>query len=125
MRIIQVPRETVPALIGLNTDKLQDTKLMTGSRITRPEVYSCAWVSTLPLSESLIQEIAKICPFMAKTWSSYGSSNWFFLNHNQCSQECSMPNFSFPGVSHSPLFLKLAKIWPFYGKNMVLQIGSF
>ena len=31
--------------------------------------------------------------FMAKTWSSHGPSNWFFLNLNQCAQGCSMPNF--------------------------------
>ena len=30
---------------------------------------------------------------MAKTWSSHGPSNWFFLNLNQCAQGCSMPNF--------------------------------
>ena len=106
----------------------------------------------------------KYGPFMAKTWSSYGSVNWFFLNHNQCAQgcsmpyftnlgvshsplflenmaitctshgpsnrfflnhnqcaqECSMPNFTNLGVSHCPLFLEMAKIWPFYGQNMVL-----
>ena len=28
-----------------------------------------------------------------------------------------MPNIKLPGESHSPLFLKIAKIWPFYGKN--------
>ena len=27
---------------------------------TRPEVYSCAWFSILPLCESVIQKIAKI-----------------------------------------------------------------
>jgi len=27
---------------------------------TRPEVYSCAWFSTLPLSESVIPDVAKI-----------------------------------------------------------------
>ena len=62
----------------------------------------------------------KYGPFMAKPWSSHGPSNWFFLNHNQCAQGCSMPNFTFLGVSHSPLFLEMAKIWPFYGQNMVL-----
>ena len=31
-----------------------------------------------------------------------------------------MPNFTILGVSHSPLFLEMAKIWPFYGQNMVL-----
>ena len=30
---------------------------------------------------------------MAKTWSTHGPSNWFFLNLNQCAQGCSMPNF--------------------------------
>merc|ERR1711954_159100 len=43
-----------------------------------------------------------------------------FLNHNQCAQGCSMPNFTNLGVSHCPLFLEMAKIWPFYGQNMVL-----
>merc|ERR1711954_487160 len=36
----------------------------------------------------------KYGPFMAKKWSSNGSSNWLFLNLNQCAQGCSMPNFS-------------------------------
>ena len=30
---------------------------------------------------------------MAKTWSSHGPWNWFFLNLNQYTQGCSMPNF--------------------------------
>merc|ERR1711954_589171 len=68
----------------------------------------------------LFLEMAKHGPFMAKTWSSHGPPNWFFLNHNSCSQGCFMPNFKILGVSHSPLFLEMAKIWPFYGHNMVL-----
>ena len=59
-------------------------------------------------------------PFMAKTWSSHGPSNWFFLNHNQCAQGCSMSNFTILGVSHHPLFLEMAKIWPFYGQKLFL-----
>ena len=35
-----------------------------------------------------------------------------------------MPNFTILGVSHSLLFLEMAKIWPFYGQNKVLQICS-
>ena len=66
------------------------------------------------------QKWPKYGPFMAKTWSSHGPSYWFFLNHNQCAQGCSMPNFTILGVSHSPLFLEMAKIWPFCGQNMVL-----
>ena len=31
-----------------------------------------------------------------------------------------MPNSTILGVSHSPLFLEMAKIWPFYGQKMVL-----
>ena len=57
---------------------------------------------------------------MAKTWFSHGPSNWVFLNHNQYAKGCSMPNFTTLGVSHRPLFLEMAKIWPFYGQNMVL-----
>ena len=57
---------------------------------------------------------------MAKTWSLHGPSNWFFLNHNQCFQGWSMTNFTILGVSNSPLFLEMAKIWPFYGQNIVL-----
>ena len=57
---------------------------------------------------------------MAKTWSSHGPSNWFFLNHTLCAQGCSMPNLTILGVSHSALFLEMAKTWPFYGQNMVL-----
>merc|ERR1711954_604677 len=68
----------------------------------------------------LLQELAKIWPFLSKTWSSHGPSNWFFLIYNQCAQGCCMPNFIILGVSHSSLSLKMAKIWPFYGRNMVL-----
>merc|ERR1711954_513283 len=57
---------------------------------------------------------------MARPWSSHYHPNWFFLNHNLCAQGCSMPNFTILGVSHSALFLQMAKIWPFYGQNMVL-----
>merc|ERR1711942_176945 len=57
---------------------------------------------------------------MAKTWSPHGPSNWFILNHNQYAPGSSMPNFTILGVSHYPLFLEMAKIWPFYGQNMVL-----
>ena len=32
-----------------------------------------------------------------------------------------MPNFTFLGVSHSPLFLEMTEIWPFYGQNIVLK----
>ena len=64
--------------------------------------------------------MAKTLPFIGKTWSSHGPSNWFFLNHNLCAQGCSMPNFTTLGVSQHPLFLEMAKIWPFYGQNMVL-----
>ena len=53
---------------------------------------------------------------MAKTWSSHGPSNFFFLNHIQWAQGCSMPNFTFLGVSHGPHFLEIAKIWPYYVK---------
>ena len=62
----------------------------------------------------------KYGPFIDKIWSSHGLLNNFFLNHNQCAQGCSMPNFTNLGVSHCPLFLEKAKIWPFYGQNMVL-----
>merc|ERR1712082_30037 len=68
----------------------------------------------------LFLEMAKIWPFMAKSCSSHGPSNWFFLNHNQCAQGGSMPIYIFLDVSHSPLFLEMAKNWPFYGQNMVL-----
>ena len=57
---------------------------------------------------------------MAKTWFSPGPSNGFFLNHNQCAQGCFMPSVIILGVSHGPLFLEMAKIWSFYGQNMVL-----
>ena len=58
-------------------------------------------------------------PIMAKIWSTHGPSNWFFLNLNQCSGIVHA-KFTILGVSHSPLFLKMAKIWLFYGQNMVL-----
>ena len=52
----------------------------------------------------------KYGPFIAKTWSSPGPSTWSFLNHNQCFQGWFMINLTILGVSHSPLFLKMAKI---------------
>merc|ERR1711954_304488 len=45
----------------------------------------------------------KYGPFMAKTWSSYGPSNRFFLNYNQYAKGCSMPNIKILGVSNSPI----------------------
>merc|ERR1711954_499934 len=54
---------------------------------------------------------------MAKTWSSRGASHCFFLNPDLCAQECSMPNFTILGLSHCPLFLEMAKIWPCYGQT--------
>ena len=89
----------------------------------RPEVYSCAQVSTLPLSESVIPKRPKYDPFMAQTWSSHGPSNGFVLNLNQCAKGCSMLNFTILDQSHSALFLEMAKIWRKHGLNMVLQIG--
>ena len=35
----------------------------------------------------------KYGPFMAKTWSTHSTSNWFSLNHNKYALGCSMPNF--------------------------------
>ena len=64
---------------------------------------------------------------MAKIWSSHYPSNWFFLNLNHCAQGCSMPNFTFLGVSCSPFprnGQNMALLWPKYGPHMVLQIGS-
>ena len=49
------------------------------------------------------QEMAKIWPFVAKTWSSHGPSNRFFLSLNHCAQGCSMPNFTLLGLYYSPL----------------------
>ena len=43
---------------------------------------------------------------------------------NRCFQGWSMTNFTILGVAHSPLSLKMAKIWPYYGQNIVL-IWSF
>ena len=76
------------------------------------------WVYTIV---SFSYKWPKYDPFMAKTWSSYGPSNWFFPNHNQCAQGGSMPNFTILCVSQSPLFLEMAKLCPFYGPNMVLK----
>merc|ERR1711954_349399 len=64
------------------------------------------WVYPIvPISENW----PKYGPFMAKTWSSHGPSNWFFLNHNQYAPGCSMSNFTTLGVFHNPLFLEMAK----------------
>ena len=48
-------------------------------------------------------EMANIWSFMAKTGSSHGPSNWFFLNLNHCAQGCYMPNFTLLGFSYSLL----------------------
>ena len=88
----------------------------------------CAKGGSMPIStilgvthSPLFQEMAKMKPFcgqnMVLTWS---FTLFFFLNHNHRAQGCSMPNFTILGVSHSPLFLEMVKIWPFYGQNMVL-----
>ena len=66
-------------------------------------------------------EMAQNGPFMAKTWSSHCPSNWFLLNHNQCSQGWSIPNFTILGVSHSPLLLEMAKYGPFMAKTWSSQ----
>ena len=81
-----------------------------------PSLISHCWV--YPVDPFL--KMAKIWPFMAKTWSSYGPSKYFFLNYNQCAQGCSLANFTILCVSHSPLYLEMAKICPFYGQSMVL-----
>ena len=57
---------------------------------------------------------------VALLWPKHGPSNWFFLKLNQCAHGFSMPNFTILDVSHSPLFLEMAKTWPFYGQNMVV-----
>ena len=76
--------------------------------------------SCSPLSKKWPQ----CCHFMTQTWSSPGPSNEFFLNLNQCTQGCSMPNLTILCVSHSPLFprngQKMALLWPKHGPHMVL-----
>ena len=42
-------------------------------------------------------------PFMAKIWSLYGPSKYFFLNPDKCAKGFSMPSFTLLGVSCSPL----------------------
>merc|ERR1712081_112783 len=60
----------------------------------------------------------KILPFYGKIWSSHGPSYWFFMNLNQCSKgRCKISEYWVYPVA--PL-LEMAKIWPFYGQNMVL-----
>ena len=73
--------------------------------------FTTQWISTPRFGQNV--------HFIAKTWSSNGPSNGFFLNLNQCAKGCSMQNFTFLGVSHSLLFPEIEKIWSFYGQNMV------
>ena len=54
--------------------------------------------------------MAKILPFMAKTWSSHGPSNLFFLNQHYYAQGFPKSNFTILGVSLSTLVLEMAKI---------------
>ena len=81
----------------------------------------------LPLSESVISEMAKIWPYYGQTWSSHCPSNGFILNLNQCAKGWSMPNFTLMDKSCSPFCMKLQKmwlLWPKHGSLMVLQISS-
>ena len=59
----------------------------------------------------------KYDPFIAKTCSSNGPSNGFYLNFNQCSKGFSMPNFTLLAKSCSPLCLQMAKTCPFMAKT--------
>ena len=64
---------------------------------------------------------------MAKTWSSHGPSNWFFLNLNHCAQGCSTSNFTLLGLSCSPHprnGQNMALLWPKHVPHRVLNIGS-
>ena len=61
----------------------------------------------------------KYGPFVAKTSSLHGPSNWLFLNFNYWTKGYSMPNFIFLGLPISP-FLKNGKNMALYGQNMVL-----
>ena len=60
--------------------------------------------------------MAKNGLFMAKTWSSHGPSNWFFLNLNHYAQGYSIPNFLLLGASFSPL----SKKWPKHGPLIIV-----
>ena len=60
----------------------------------------------------LILKCPKHCPFMAKTWSSHGPSNWFFLNLNLSAHGFSMPNFTLLVYPVDP--------FPRNGQNMAL-----
>ena len=59
----------------------------------------------------------KYGPFISKTWSSHGPSNWFFLNHNQFVLRCYMPNVTILGEPHSPFSYKWPKHGPFMAKT--------
>ena len=55
---------------------------------------------------------------MAKTWSSHGPSNLFFLNLNQYDQGHAMPNLTLLGVTCGPLSQKCQKYGPFMAKTL-------
>ena len=65
---------------------------------------------------------------MAKTWSSHGPSNWFFLNPQHVPRDvpCQISHFWMYLVAPSPRNdQKRALLWPKHGPHNVLQIGSF
>ena len=68
-------------------------------------------------------ELVKLWPFYLPQGTSHGPSIWFFLNPNQFAQGCCMPNFTLLGKSVAP-FPRNGQTLPFYGQNMILQIGS-
>ena len=95
--------------------------------INAPRDFLCQFSHCWGYSVAPFPRDGKIWPFIAKTWSSQGPSNGFFLNLNQCPKGCSMPNFTLLAKSCSPLprnDQNMALLMPKHGPQMVLQVGS-
>ena len=71
--------------------------------------------------------MAKIWPFIAKTWSSHGPQNWILVNLIQSAQACSMPNFTIIVYTVAPSHGKgqnIALLWTKHGPHMILKSRS-
>ena len=105
---------TAVSLLKFRTQKLQtnyhkQTNKTRGLQLCPVFHFTTQWFSNPRCGQNMTTLLPKYCP-----------SNGFFLNLNQCTKGCSMPNFTLLGVSCSPL----SYIWPKYG-NFMSQTWSF
>ena len=87
---------------------------------TRPDVYSCARFSTLPLSDSAILDVAKIWPLYCQNMVLIWSFKWVLPESQSMCPGMFRAKFHIAGCILWPPFLEMAKIWTFYGPKIVL-----